>query len=82
MSEIVEQMIQDAMGRAVEYGVLRKAEKETPEAEQVMQLVPITLWPSTFPEKHYEFLLKVQKDYNILVNKLSSDVLLMGYLQW
>ena len=81
MSEIVKQMIQDAVGRAVECGVLRKAEKETPEAEQVMQLIPITLWPSKLSEKHYEFLLKVQEDYNILVNKLSSGVLLMGYLQ-
>ena len=85
MSITFGQLSQDATDRAVEYGViLRKKEtsEETSYVQQkAMQLFPITLWPSVYPKKHYEFLLQVQMDYNLLVDKLSSDVLLMESLQ-
>ncbi|XP_065899343.1 glutathione synthetase-like [Dysidea avara] len=84
MSITFGQLSQDATDRAVEYGVILKKEtsEETSTVQQkVMQLFPITLWPSVFPKKHYKFLLQVQMDYNLLVDKLSGDVLLMGSLQ-
>ena len=73
------QLIQDATDRAIEYGVLHKDQSA---GETIVRLVPITLWPSVFPRIHYDFLLQVQMDYNLLVNKLSGSVLLMDSLQW
>ena len=84
MSITFGQLSQDATDRALEYGVILKKEtsEETSYVQQkAMQLFPITLWPSVYPKKHYEFLLQVQMDYNLLVDKLSGDVLLMGSLQ-
>ena len=75
-------LIQDATDRAVEYGVLAKTEEIFTAPQIVMKLVPIALWPSVFPKKHYDFLLQVQMDYNILVDKLGgNNILLMDSLQ-
>ena len=76
------QLIQDAMDCVVEYGVLIKAKARSTQHCAVVQAVPIALWPSVFPQKHYEFLIQVQMDYNILLNKLSSNELLVDSLQW
>ncbi|XP_065896143.1 glutathione synthetase-like [Dysidea avara] len=75
------QLIQDAMDCVVEYGVLIKAKARSTQHCAVVQAVPIALWPSVFPQKHYEFLIQVQMDYNILLNKLSSNELLVDSLQ-
>ena len=67
----------DAADHAVEYGVMLR-----PEPEKPMQIIPFTLWPSRFPKQQFDFVTKLQEDYNFLLDKISQDgELLMNSLR-
>ena len=76
---LFKQLIQEAVDRVKECRVQTRGRFDNHVEEKPP--VPIALWPSVFPRKHYEFLLRVQKDYNLLVNKLSGSKLIVDTLQ-
>ena len=78
MAEVtVTPLVLDAANFAVEYGVMQK-----PDPKKPMQILPFTLWPSRFPKKQFDLIIKLQQDYNILIDKISHDSeLLINSLQ-
>ena len=57
---LFKQLIQEAVDRVKECRVQTRGRFDNHVEEKPP--VPIALWPSVFPRKHYEFLLRVQKD--------------------
>ena len=70
-------LVLDAEDHAVQFGVMQRTDPNKP-----MQVVPFTLWPSRFPKRHFDSIIQLQEDYNILMDKISQDrELLMDSLQ-
>ena len=67
----------DAEDHAIKHGVVK-----IPNPEKPVQIFPFTLWPSRFPKREFDSITKLQKDYNLLIHKISQDrELLMDSLQ-
>ena len=64
-----ESLVSEARGLAFQNGLLRKSAKQGTE----VQIIPFTLWPSRLQRNQLDFLLKLQKDYNSLVDTISQN---------
>ena len=66
---IVTSLALDGEDHAIQYGVV----KLRPDPEKPMEIVPLTLWPSRFPKRQFDFIIQLQEDYNLLIHKISQD---------
>jgi len=71
-------LVLEATNHAIENGVLKK----TADHNRMVDLIPITLWPTQLPKKQFDFLIHLQTDYNLLMHGISRNKrLLLDSLQ-
>ena len=66
---LVTQVVEVALAR----GVIQSSDKENTNNAISIDHARFTLWPSRFPRIHYNCLLQIQKDFNLLLDKMSQD---------
>ena len=78
IEKTTESLVTEAKDFAFQNGLLRKSSKQDAEVE----IISFTLWPSRMQRSSVDFLLRLQKDYNSLIDVISRNKkLLLDSLQ-
>ena len=61
-------LVSEARDFAFQNGLVKRTKQDTE-----VQIISFTLWPSRFQRSSLEFLLQLQKDYNVLIDTISRN---------